>query len=128
MSGLGIPTYFLLQYGTQGMSWIFMVMGLMWCGFTWWKTCKNRGALAVLITAAATMTSIMIMVGFWVVAMFSLGGGGTSSATGELIEGLLIGLMTLLVLSWAGCSICFFTFGSGWKKELVEAPNKDPLL
>lgn len=117
MSGIGIPKYILLQYGSQGMSWLLLAMGLMWCSFAWWKTQKNRASLAILITSGATLIGILVLVGFGIVATFTLRGSGPGGSTNvKLIEGLLMGIMGLIVMSWLTCSVFFFSFGYRWVK------------
>lgn len=117
MSGIGIPKYILIQYGSQGMSWLLLAMGLMWCSFAWWKTQKNRAALAILITSGATLIGILVLVGFGIVATFTLSSSGPGgSSTVKLIEGLLMGIMGIIVMSWLTCSVFFFSFGYRWVK------------
>lgn len=124
MSGIGIPKYILLQYGSQGMSWLLLAMGLMWCSFAWWKTQKNRAALAILITSSATLIGILVLVGFGIVATFTLRSGPGGSTNVKLIEGLLMGMMGLIVMSWLTCSVFFFSFGYRW----VKSPPPSALL
>ncbi len=117
MSSIGIPEYILLQYGAQGMSWLLLVMGLMWCSFAWWKTQKNRAALAILITSGATLLGILVLLGFGLLAMFTLNSSGHGGSTNvKLIEGILIGIVGLIAISWLTCSVFFFSFGYHWVK------------
>ena len=110
MTGASYPKFLLLQFGMEGLSWILLVVGLILCGFAWWKTQKRKSALAVVFTAMASLLGIMIIIGLQIFFLYTAFGRGGATASNDVMEGIIIALLILLALSWITCSICFFSF------------------
>ena len=97
-----MPNIFLFQLGTGGMAWIIFFVGIIWCSFAWWRTNKNKPALAAVITATITFVSVLCMVAFIASVIMRI-----SVASSRNIETIALGVFVLMAISWATTSLCF---------------------
>ena len=95
----------LVQLGTGGMAWLVFTIGMLWCCFAWWRTEKNRYALASVISTIIALIAGLVMVTLLVT--FSMTVTRSGSIDGELIQAIALGCFLLLGFSWAASATCF---------------------
>ncbi|MFK7911328.1 MAG: hypothetical protein AB8F34_12115 [Akkermansiaceae bacterium] len=100
----------LIQFGSGGMAWLVFIVGLLWCGFAWWRATKCRYALACAISAISSIISAALMVAL-LLSRFVWGRGPGMSGDGKLLEYMALAFLVLAGICWAASAL-FFLFAA----------------
>lgn len=98
--------FMLIQFGAGGMAWLLFIVGLLWCGFAWWRATRCRRSLICVISALTSVISGAVTIIMLVTVSMRFMGPGSSSDS-KMIEAIALGLLVLTGVSWAVSSLFF---------------------